>query len=564
MATRVTFAPLMEPTSSSDQPNSTIPEGKGVPSGEQKVVATEAAKRRTFAIISHPDAGKTTLTEKLLLYSGQIGVAGMVRARKGGRATSSDWMALEQERGISISASAMQFPYKDSIINVLDTPGHQDFSEDTYRTLTAADSAVMVLDAAKGVENQTRKLFTVCRMRQTPILTFVNKMDLPSKEPLELLQEVEEVLGILASPINWPIGSGGSFKGVVYTKTREVILFSKSEFGGAAKAAFRSMSLGEALEKGELSAEEHSTIEGDLELLESAGNPYTHEDFLSGKITPVFFGSALTNFGVEPFFDSFVEMAPKPHAYSARNASEEPVVIDPVTTPFSGYVFKIQANMNPRHRDSMAFLRVCSGSFERDMTVKHHRSGKDVRLSHSYSMVAQDRNTVNAAYPGDIIGVINPGVFAIGDTVSLQGGFNYLPMPQFPPEVVAQIRPLDVMRHKAFEKGVMQLAYEGAVQILRSYKQPNNPPLVAAVGRLQFEVLQYRLKDEYGVETAMDMLPYRHSVYALGDPTTLSLPMGSFVAIDARNRVVILLSADWEKKYVLERNPDHEFKDFVQ
>ena len=534
------------------------------PAKSTTLIATEADKRRTFAIISHPDAGKTTLTEKLLLYSGQIGVAGMVRARKGGKATSSDWMALEQERGISVSASAMQFPYKGSVINVLDTPGHQDFSEDTYRTLTAADSAVMVLDAAKGVETQTRKLFAVCRMRQTPILTFINKMDLPSKEPLELLQEVEDVLGILASPINWPIGSGAGFKGVVYTQTRQVVLFSKSEYGGAAKAHFVSMPLSEALSSGALTQEEHDTIEGDLELLQSAGNPYSLEAFLQGKITPVFFGSALTNFGVEPFFDSFIEMAPGPHPYYATSADGEEMEVNPVTTPFSGYVFKIQANMNPRHRDSMAFLRVCSGSFERDMTVKHHRSNKEVRLSHSYSMVAQDRNTVNAAYPGDIIGVINPGVFAIGDTVSLTGGFNFLPMPQFPPEVVAQLRPLDVMRHKAFEKGVTQLAYEGAVQILRSFKQPNNPPLVAAVGRLQFEVLQYRLKDEYGVETAMDMLPYRHSVYALGDPNTLALPMGSFVALDARNRVVILLSADWEKKYLFERNPDHTFKDFVQ
>jgi len=534
------------------------------PTPSKSNTATEAAKRRTFAIISHPDAGKTTLTEKLLLYSGQIGVAGMVRARKGGKATSSDWMALEQERGISVSASAMQFPYKGSIINVLDTPGHQDFSEDTYRTLTAADSAVMVLDAAKGVETQTRKLFAVCRMRQTPILTFINKMDLPSKEPLDLLQEVEDVLGILASPINWPIGSGAGFKGVVYTQTRQVVLFSKSEYGGAAKANFVTMPLAEAFSSGALTQEEHDTIESDLELLESAGNPYTLEAFLQGKITPVFFGSALTNFGVEPFFDSFVDIAPGPHPYHATSENGEEIEVDPVSTPFSGYVFKIQANMNPRHRDSMAFLRVCSGSFERDMTVKHHRSNKEVRLSHSYSMVAQDRNTVNAAYPGDIIGVINPGVFAIGDTVSLTGGFNFLPMPQFPPEVVAQIRPLDVMRHKAFEKGVMQLAYEGAVQILRSFKQPNNPPLVAAVGRLQFEVLQYRLRDEYGVETAMDMMPYRHSVYALGDPNTLALPMGSFVALDARNRVVILLSADWEKKYLFERNPDHTFKDFVQ
>ncbi len=529
-----------------------------------KEVQVQAAKRRTFAIISHPDAGKTTLTEKLLLYSGMIHTAGMVRARKGGKGTSSDWMALEQERGISISASAMQFPYKNSIINVLDTPGHQDFSEDTYRTLTAADSAVMVLDASKGVEAQTRKLFAVCKMQRTPILTFINKMDLPSKDPLELLQEVEDVLGILASPINWPIGSGSSFKGVVYVKTRQVTLFTRSEFGGAAKADLQEMSLDQAVESGAISKEQFDQLQDELELLATAGNQFSTEAFLQGEVTPVFFGSALTNFGIEPFFDAFTELAPAPHAYQARDNKGNDVEVDPVQEPFSAYVFKIQANMNPRHRDSMAYLRVCSGRFERDMVVKHHRGGKDLRLSRSYSMVAQDRNTVAEAFPGDIIGVINPGAFAIGDTVSIRGGFNYKPMPQFPPEIVAQIRPNDVLRHKAFEKGINQLAYEGAVQILRSYKNPKDPPLVAAVGRLQFEVLQYRLQDEYGVKTAIDFLPYKHSVYVMGDIGKLMLPMGSFIAVDSRDRHVILLSAEWEKKYVREKNLNHEFRDFVQ
>jgi peptide chain release factor 3 len=531
---------------------------------QNKEMQQATAKRRTFAIISHPDAGKTTLTEKLLLYSGQIGVAGMVRARKGGKATSSDWMALERERGISVSASAMQFPYKEAVINVLDTPGHQDFSEDTYRTLTAADSAVMVLDAGKGVETQTRKLFAVCRLRKTPVLTFINKMDLPSKEPLELLQEVEDVLGILASPISWPIGSGATFKGIIYPATRRVILFSKSRMGNSGKAEFREMSLDEAKASGEIESDQARHLEDELELLEAAGNPFRYEDFLAGKITPVFFGSALTNFGVEPFFDTFTEMAPRPHSYEATNGAGDTVEVDPVDAPFSAYVFKIQANMNPKHRDSMAFLRVCSGRFERDMVVKHHRTNKDVRLSRSYSMVAQDRNTVDIAYPGDIIGVINPGVFAIGDTVSMKGGFNYKPMPQFPPEIVAQIRPTDVLRHKQFDKGILQLAYEGAVQILRSYRNPKDPPLVAAVGRLQFEVLQFRLRDEYGVETQIDFLPYRYSVYVEGDLKTLSLPMGSMLALDARDRVVILLTAEWEKKYVQEKNQNHVFKDFVQ
>ena len=531
---------------------------------EQKEVQTQSAKRRTFAIISHPDAGKTTLTEKLLLYSGMIHTAGQVRARKGGRATSSDWMSLEQERGISVSASAMQFAYKDAIINVLDTPGHQDFSEDTYRTLTAADSAVMVLDASKGVEAQTRKLFAVCRMQRTPILTFINKMDLPSKDPLELLQEVEEVLGILASPINWPIGSGSSFKGIVYPSTREVVLFTKSQIGGAGKATFVSMSLEQAVADGAIEHEQYKHLSEELDLLATAGNPFSRESFLRGEITPVFFGSALTNFGVEPFFDNFTRLAPAPHPYEAKDGRGEQLLIDPVARAFSAYVFKIQANMNPRHRDSMAYMRVCSGRFERDMVVKHHRTGKDLRLSRSYSLVAQDRNTVDQAFPGDIVGVINPGAFAIGDTVSLEGGFNYKPMPQFPPEIVGQIRPADSLRLKAFEKGIAQLAQEGAVQILRSYKHPNNPPFVAAVGKLQFEVLQHRMLEEYGVKTAIDFLPYRHSVYVLGEPKTLTLPMNSMLTLDARDRVVLLLSADWEKKYVREKNPDHTFPDFVQ
>lgn len=530
----------------------------------EKELAAQTAKRRTFAIISHPDAGKTTLTEKLLLYSGQIGVAGMVRARKGGRATSSDWMKLEQERGISVSASAMQFPYKDSIINVLDTPGHQDFSEDTYRTLTAADSAVMVLDAGKGVEAQTRKLFAVCRMQRTPILTFINKMDLHGKDPLELLQEVEDVLGILAAPINWPIGHGSNFKGVVYLDTREVMLFERSEIGGAGRAASVTVTLDEARSRGAISDEEYAQLEGELELLAAAGNPFSHEKFLQGEITPVFFGSALTNFGVEPFFDSFAKLAPPPHAYLADAPNGDSIEVDPIKKGFSAYVFKIQANMNPKHRDSMAYMRVCSGHFERDMVVKHHRSGKEIRLSRSYSLVAKDRNTVDEGYPGDIIGVINPGVFAIGDTVSLEGGFNYKPMPQFPPEIVAQVRPTDVLKHKQFEKGIDQLAHEGAVQILRSYKNPKDPPLVAAVGKLQFEVLQFRLKEEYGVTSAIDYLPYRHSVYVIGDVKGLTLPMGSFLALDVRDRNVLLLSAEWEKKYVREKNPDHQFPDFVR
>ena len=527
------------------------------------VITSEVAARRTFAIISHPDAGKTTLTEKLLLYSGMVRTAGMVRARKGGKATSSDWMAMEQERGISITASAMQFRYKDAVINVLDTPGHQDFSEDTYRTLTAADSAIMVIDSVKGVEAQTRKLFAVCRMRRIPILTFINKMDLPGRPPLDLVQEVEEVLGIRASPRNWPLGSGKSFAGVADCESGEVLLFTRSAAGGAERAASERVPLGVLRERSTIDPELVRTLEEELELLREAGNPWRPGEFLAGDLTPVFFGSGLTNFGVEPFFDRFVELAPSPRPKRAMSTDGSEVLIDPVDPAFSGFVFKIQANMNPKHRDSMAFLRVCSGEFERDMTVRHHRSGKEVRLSRSYSMVAQDRNTVEHAYAGDVVGVINPGVFAIGDTISTKDGFNFPPMPQFPPEVVAQLRPADVMRHKAFEKGMDQLTHEGAVQILRPYELPQGQPLVAAVGKLQFEVLQYRLEDEYGVKTHLDLLPYRHSVYVSGDPRSMRRPQGTALAVDARGRVVMLYSSEWEKRFVQEQNPDHKLEEFL-
>ena len=534
-----------------------------VPAGLPPELAAETALRRTFAIISHPDAGKTTLTEKLLLYSGMLRTAGMVRARKGGKATSSDWMAMEQERGISITASAMQFHYKDAIINLLDTPGHQDFSEDTYRTLTAADSAVMVIDAAKGVETQTRKLFAVCRMRNVPILTFINKLDLNSRDFFDLLHEVEQVLGIHAAPLNWPVGAGKSFAGVADIARRQVALFNRSEGGGAQRACMRSVALAELHREPGIDAELVHRVREDLDLLAGAGNPFEREAFLEGRVTPVFFGSALTNFGVEPFFDRFVELAPAPRAVQADAADGE-ITIAPAERPLSGFVFKIQANMNPRHRDSMAFLRVCSGVFERDMTVLHHRQGKEVRLSRSYSVMAQDRSTVDRAYPGDIVGVINPGLFAIGDTISVEGGFNFKPMPQFPPEVIGQIRPVDVMRRKAFEKGVRQLCDEGAVQMLRSYDMPENPPYVAAVGKLQFDVLQYRLRDEYGVETQLDLLPHQYSAWLEGDPKTVKKPRGAMLTLDSKNRVVMLFSSEWEKNYTLEQNPQHGLREFLK
>jgi peptide chain release factor 3 len=523
--------------------------------------------RRTFAIISHPDAGKTTLTEKLLLYSGMVRTAGMVRGRKGSKATSSDWMGMEQERGISITASAMQFPYKGVTINVLDTPGHQDFSEDTYRTLTAADSAIMVIDAAKGVEEQTRKLFAVCALCEIPVLTFINKMDLPSRDVLDLLSELEEALGIKSSPYNWPIGYGKEFCGVVNCTSKDAMLFKKGERGGATKALSESGSIGSLVTRGLLDSSLASQVTEELELLEGAGNPFSKEAFLKGKLTPVFFGSALTNYGVEPFFDQFVDLAPSPRPYTAvtKNEDHEKIKVNPITTPFSGYVFKIQANMNPRHRDSMAFIRVCSGKFERDMTVFHHRLLKEVRVSRSYAIAGQDRDTVDEAYPGDVVGLINPGVFSIGDTVSsIPLPFQYPPLPQFPPEITAYVRPKDVLRKKSFDKGIVQLTDEGAVQLLRSYDHPEGTPLIAAVGKLQFEVLQYRLREEYNVDVVIDYLPYRFSSYVIGSVDSVKKTSGTFFALDQRERVLALFSQEWEKSFLLEHNKELALSQFLR
>lgn len=519
-------------------------------------------KRRTFAIISHPDAGKTTLTEKLLLYSGMIHTAGMVRGRKGRKAAASDWMAMEQERGISITASAMQFTYKDTIINVLDTPGHEDFSEDTYRTLTAADCAIMVIDAAKGVEKQTRKLFEVCRLRKIPVLTFINKMDMPGLDPLDLMHEVEQVLNIQSSAFNWPIGTGKEFIGVFDRSTQECLFFIKNSVGGAQRAGIHRCSIDDPDINRWLDVNQVQKLKQELELLDLAGNPFNQDDFLEGKITPIFFASALTNFGVEPFFDAFIHLAPSPHLRVADKLDGNEITIDPIHTPFSAYVFKLQANMDRRHRDSMAFLRICSGRFERDLVVKHHRLGKEVRLSRPHGMVAGERTTLDYAYPGDIVGVINPGVFAIGDTISLTGGFNFKPLPYFQPEIFARVQPKDVGKRKAFDKGVLQLTDEGAIQLLRPYDLSGDI-IFAAVGQLQFEVMQYRLKDEYGVETLVSPLPYQCSAWLLGDFHTFKKTTSALIVQDRYNRPVVLFSENWEKQYAIKQNPDHQLVDIL-
>jgi peptide chain release factor 3 len=529
----------------------------------QNSIREEIAKRRTFAIISHPDAGKTTLTEKLLLYSGMIHTAGIVKGRKGRKAAASDWMAMEQERGISITSSAMQFTYKNTIINVLDTPGHEDFSEDTYRTLTAADCAIMVIDASKGVEKQTRKLFEVCRFRKIPVLTFINKMDMPGREPLDLLNEVENVLQIQSYAMNWPIGTGKAFEGVVDRATLECVFFTKTSAGGAQKADIVRFPLKSPKSQEKIGAENYNPLLQELELLEMAGNAFTEEDFLAGKVTPAFFASALTNFGVEPFFDAFIHLAPCPHARTANRPDGTEVVIDPETTPFSGYVFKLQANMDKRHRDSMAFIRICSGRFERDLIVKNHRTHREIRLSRPHAMVAGERTTLDDAYPGDIIGVINPSLFAIGDTLSITGGgFNYKPLPQFQPEIFARLHPKDVGKRKSFDKGILQLSDEGAIQMLKSHDRDGDL-IFAAVGQLQFEVMQYRLRDEYGVETALSPLPFTCSAWILGDIKTFEKSSNSALVQDRFGRPMALFTSPWEKQYSIKQNPGLQFVDVL-
>jgi len=522
----------------------------------------QVQKRRTFAIISHPDAGKTTLTEKLLLYSGMIHTAGMVRGRKGSKAATSDWMAMEQERGISITSSAMQFSYKDTIINILDTPGHQDFSEDTYRTLTAADCAIMVIDAAKGVEKQTRKLFEVCRLRQIPVLTFINKMDMPGREPLELMNEVENLLQIHSSPINWPIGTGKSFVGVYDRIAKECLIFIKTSVGGSKKVDIERYPLGHPHLETLIDKEYISQLEQELELLEIAGNPFSKQEFLEGSVTPVFFASALTNFGVEPFFDAFIKYAPSPGPRIATKTDGEDMLIDPIKNTFSAYVFKIQANMDKRHRDSMAFLRVCSGKFEKDLVVKHHRLKREIRLSRPHGMLSGERTTVETGYAGDIIGVINPGMFSIGDTLSLSGGFNFKPLPQFQPEIFAKVSPKDISKRKSFDKGVVQLAEEGAIQVLFPYESYGDV-VFGAVGQLQFEVMQYRLKDEYGVEVLSTPLPYKCSAWLIGDPSSFEKGSTSLIVKDRSERVMVLFNSPWEKEYVIKNNPRHQLVDYM-
>ncbi|MBE9164720.1 MULTISPECIES: peptide chain release factor 3 [Microcoleaceae] len=513
---------------------------------------TAVERRRNFAIISHPDAGKTTLTEKLLLYGGAIHEAGSVKARRAQRHATSDWMAMEQQRGISITSTVLQFEYKNYHINLLDTPGHQDFSEDTYRTLAAADNAVMLEDAAKGLEPQTRKLFEVCKLRRLPIFTFFNKLDRPSRDPLDLLDEIEKELGLQTYPVNWPIGTGDRFKGVFDRRGRKIHLFERSQHGSRA-AVDTVIELGDPRIEDLLEQDLYYQLKEELELLDELGTELDLDLVRAGKMTPVFFGSAMSNFGVELFLDAFLDYAMKP---IARNSSVGE--LPPTYEDFTGFVFKLQANMDPRHRDRVAFIRVCTGKFEKDMNVTHARTGKTVRLSRPQKLFAQDRESIEVAYPGDVIGLNNPGVFAIGDTIYTGQKLEYEGIPCFSPELFAVLRNPNPSKFKQFRKGVSELQEEGAVQIMYSADESKREPILAAVGQLQFEVVQFRMQSEYNVETTIEMLPYSVARWVDGGWDALAKVGRLFNTVtvkDTWGRPVLLFRNDWNCRQVEGEHP---------
>ena len=519
----------------------------------------EIKRRRTFAIISHPDAGKTTLTEKFLLYGGAIAQAGAVKGKKNSRHAVSDWMEIEKQRGISVTSSVMQFQYKNYCINILDTPGHQDFSEDTYRTLMAADSAVMVIDASKGVENQTRKLFKVCVMRHIPIFTFVNKMDRESRNPFDLMEQIESELGIQTYPVNWPIGSGKEFKGVYDRDKKHIISFEAS--GGQHQVAATEVDLSDPSLDSLIGEDLHSTLCDDIELLDGASYEFDIEKVRKGELSPVFFGSALTNFGVEPFLENFLEMTTSP---TPRNSSAG--IIDPFDPEFSAFVFKIQANMNKAHRDRITFLRICSGKFDKDMDVLHVQGNKKLRLSQPQQIMAQEREIIDEAYAGDIIGVFDPGIFSIGDTIcSPKRKFEFESIPTFAPEHFMRVRQKDTLKRKQFVKGTTQIAQEGAIQIFHEPDSGMEEVIVGVVGVLQLEVFEYRMKNEYNVDLFKEGLPYSYIRWIDNkdiDPKTLKLSSDTKLVKDFRDNYLLLFTSEWNIRWALERNEGLQLSEF--
>lgn len=523
-------------------------------------IASEVARRRAFAIISHPDAGKTTLTEKMLLYGGAIHLAGAVKARRATRSATSDWMQIEKERGISVTTSVMQFPWHGLQYNLLDTPGHQDFSEDTYRTITAADSAIMLIDSAKGVEAQTEKLFQVCRLREMPIFTFINKMDREGRDPLELMEEIEKLLGIHCVPVNWPIGRGSEFQGVYDRHKKVVHLFERGDDRGE-RATDTRMEWDEAKLRVALGDDLYQRTREEIDLLDTAGEEFSEEKFLSGDITPVFFGSALTNFGVEPFLESFGEMAPPPVGRGSTAGR-----IAPENEKFSGFIFKIQANMDRNHRDRIAFLRIVSGRFERGMEAFHVRQGKKVKLSNAVMFFANERELVDEAWAGDIVGLYDTGTYAIGDTLTLGEKFNFEGIPRFCPEIFAAVRAPNPMKRKQLDKGLAQLSEEGAIQVLYQPDYGQREPVLAAVGKLQFEIVKARLDYEYNCEVKFDPLPYGSARWITTKDGTIPKDTTRFnragisqVFVDQRGLPIVLFRDDWTMKYAVRNYEDTMF-----
>ena len=526
----------------------------------------EIRRRRTFAIISHPDAGKTTLTEKLLLYSGQIQTAGSVKGKSSAKHAVSDWMDIEKQRGISVTSSVLQFEYDGKCVNILDTPGHQDFSEDTYRTLMAADAAVMVLDAAKGVEAQTIKLFKVCTLRHIPIFTFVNKLDHDARDPFDLMDEIESVLGIGTYPMNWPIGSGRNFRGVFDRATRHVLAFEGEGRANATKKVDEvEAELGDAALDELIGAENHHNLMDDIELLDGAADEFDANAVATGKLSPVFFGSALTNFGVEPFLADFLRLAPGPAPHTDAETGEAV----PADAPdFSGFVFKIQANMDRHHRDRIAFVRICSGEFTRGMDAYHVQGGRKLKLATGTSMMADDRATVDTAVAGDIVGLFDPGIFSIGDTLCAgKRRVRYAGIPTFAPEHFARITQVDTLRRKQFVKGMEELAQEGAIQIFREIGAGMESVIVGVVGVLQFDVLEQRLKSEYGVAVRRQELAYSDIRWIQNKPDELDidrldLTRDTLRVEDMRGGKLLLFTRPWNIDWATEHNPKLKLSEF--
>jgi peptide chain release factor 3 len=559
--------------------------------------ATEIARRRTFAIISHPDAGKTTLTEKFLLYGNAVHLAGAVKDRKNQRATRSDWMELERQRGISVSSTVLQFDYAGFAVNLLDTPGHKDFSEDTYRVLTAVDAVLMVIDAAKGIETQTRKLFEVCRRRGVPIFTFMNKCDRPTLNPIALLDELESVLGLQSSPAVWPLGNGPSFRGVFDRRTRQVHLFERMP-GGAYQAPVQVTTLDDPLVREKLDDDTFAEVTEQLAMLDGAGHPFDPAAVHAGQQTPVYFGSAVNNFGVQLLLDGFLRdsVPPQPRrnaaaaksqttsAKSQKKSNSEDVsvsgsdslssqlsTLDSSVVPvnyakFSAFIFKIQANMDPKHRDRIAFMRVCSGQFSRDMTVLHPRTGRNVRLSSSHKLFGQERSTVDEAWPGDVIGLVGHDSFGIGDTLTEDPAIVFDEIPRFPSEVFAFLFNPNSAEAKKYRAGLEQLLQEGVVQSFSPRHAPPGSILLAAVGPLQFEVVQYRLKSEYGADSKLETAPWQILKWlsphpSLKNPSSLILASGVSLGTDTHDRPIVFFPNDWTLRYFIEKNPELKLHD---